>query len=121
MNMIEQIMKDPENVLLTSDTVEHAIDVVLSRCISTCPVTTPSGEFLGQITDATLIKAVVLKSSGKKIKTINDLKGMYIKSQTISKTGTLSHLITKVFKSRSQRVFVVDKKKKLLGLVSPKD
>lgn len=121
MTIIEQIMKLPKDTLLTSDTIEHGIETVLSRSLTSCAVTTAAGEFLGQITDASLVQAVILKTSGKKITLMNDIRNLYLRPVIISKTATMSQLVSKIFKAPSQRVFIVDANHKLLGLISAKD
>lgn len=121
MNIIEQIMKPPENVLTTADSIDLAIDIILSRSISTCPITNPSGEFCGQITDTSIMRAIILRSSGKKIKCLNDLKSYFLHPPTISKSDSLTKLLNKIFKAQHQRVFVVDANNKLLGIIKPKD
>lgn len=121
MNVIQTVISVPTLVLNSSDKIYDALDKMLERELSTCPVVDHNGKFLGQITDVIFIKALILIRSGKKLDYIFELSEYFLNPPTISSFSSIEEVATKIFSSKSQRIFVVDSTNKLQGVISPKN
>lgn len=120
MTPVEKIITKPKATIKINDPIVSAIKIMLKRDLSTCPVVDMNGVFLGQLTDASLIKALILIQSGIQIKTVFELRRYFLKPQTVKITSSIYEIAKKLFSSPSQRVFVIDSGNKLIGVVSPK-
>lgn len=119
--MVSSVISKPSLVINSSDKIYEALEKMLERELSTCPVVDTQGKFLGQITDSVFIKALILVRSGENLSHVFELSEHFLNPPTVSSFTSIDEIAIKIFSSQSQRIFVVDSTNKLLGVISPKN
>lgn len=121
MKIVSKLMVQPQHIIKSSDSLKKAIRVIMGRQLSVCVVKDSSGNYLGEITDSIVVRAMLMRANGVDVSKIQDLTDLLTVAPTVVRTDSLEAVISKVFKSRSQRVYVIDGRGKLLGLIRPKE
>jgi CBS-domain-containing membrane protein len=114
-------MTKPVNVIKTTDTIAMTLRMIMQRRLPTCVVTEPNGLYIGEIGDASALHLWIQLSSGRRAKYMNDVRDCLTLAPTVGKFDSIQTVVRKVFDSKSQRVYVVDARGKLNGLIRPKE
>lgn len=102
--------------------LKEALDCFIQNHLHFSPVVTPLNEVLGLLSDYELVKAAIRNflEPGRQSK-VNDLKKVLIKPDYIQEDASLHEIVKHIGKAPSHRLLVLNKNKKLTGIISPKD
>lgn len=106
----------------TSDELKHVIDLFMSNAIHCAPVLSTGGDIMGILTDVALVKASLRRyldpDKHEKVAHHGDLLEA---AMIVEDDEPLQNVVKALLKSETNRVLVVNKQQRLLGIISPKD
>ena len=109
-------------ILMSSNTIAEAVETFATKKVSSIPVQNTMGEIMGQLTDAGILRALVMHQLvPADYKVLNDCAELMEKVVFVKTTDSLTQVIQAVFKSPNRRVLVKDEGRKIYGIISPKD
>ena len=113
--------KDPIRIQ-SGWTLKEALDCFIKNNLHFAPVVTPLNEVQGLLSDYELVRSAIRNflEPGKQSK-VNDLKNLLIKPDYVQEDASLLEVVKKIGKAPSHRLLILNKNKKLTGIVSPKD
>ncbi len=106
----------------SGDTLEDIIKLFLEQGITSSPVKNPLGETLGVFTELSLLKAFMLHKTkfGKSDRVGHHIE-LFDEAVYINASAPLSEVVKLLIQSSNHRLLVQDDKKKVIGIISPKD
>lgn len=122
MKTIPELMtKDPVVIPVAND-IQKTIELFLEVGMTSVPVIDNYGKLVGTLTEMNLITAFFRLETRKdgKDKIIHHVD-LLEPIETATETDLLSDLIKKMVKAKSHRVVVLDKRGRVVGIISPKD
>jgi len=118
----KDIMTEKPVILESSTPILEAVNIFIQRKFTSVPVMTTMGDVAGQLTEAILLRALVLHQlQPTKFKILNDCLDMMEKIVYVSSEATVPTIIQAVYKSPTRRVLVKNDGRTILGIISPKD
>ena len=113
--------KDPIKIQ-SGWTLKQALDCFIQNHLHFAPVVTPLNEVLGLLSDYELVRSAIRNflEPGRTSK-VNDLKKLLIKPDYVQEEASLHEIVKRIGKAPSHRLLILNKNKKLTGIVSPKD
>lgn len=122
MIIAKDIMTHSPNHVLTSDTVQQAINIFTQNKLSTLPVLSTVGKVEGVISEISLLKAYIKIRSAKRFDDkIVDHREIIEPPITVNEKADIAMVVQAALRSPYHRVLVLDDMDHLLGVISPKD
>lgn len=122
MAIAQDLMTSAPKMIQSGDSLQDVIKLFLNLGITSSPVINPLGEILGILTELSLVKCYMLhKAKFHK----NDKVGHHIEHlrpvHYINSEASLSDVVREIIASPTNRLLVLNDKKKVVGIISPKD
>ena len=122
MNRAKDLMTPKPLTLQSGADLKDAIDLFLFSEIHCAPVITPVGDTLGMMTDHGLVKASLrLYLEAERYEKLSSHADVLEPCQFVEDDDPIQVVVTAVLKSVTRRVLVLNKQKRLIGIISPKD
>ena len=122
MAVAKKYMTENPITLGSGDTLQQAVELFADKGIGSAVVITPLGEVLGNMTELSLVKALVMSQVTKDAnQKINYYKEILEKIHFVDEDGHVSDVLKSLIQSTSHRVLVKDSKGKMTGIITPKD
>jgi predicted transcriptional regulator len=122
MNHAKDLMTKDPIVIQSGWEIREAIHVFQEHNIHSAPVVTPLGEVLGMMTELSLVKASLRNylDSGKSEKVVHHsdiLEAAFF----VNEEDSVGEVVKAMFQAPHHRILVMNKNKKIVGFISPKD
>lgn len=99
----------------------EAVEFFNKHRVSSAPVQNPVGQILGQLTEMSLVKAVVHSRADNNFKKVIHAEAMFEPVTVVSDEDPIAVVLKSIVRSSTHRALVKDKKQKIVGIISPKD
>lgn len=122
MAIAQDLMTSEPKMIQSGDTLLDVIKLFLSLGITSSPVINPLGEILGILTELSLVKCYMLHKA--KFHTNNKVGHHLSHLQPVHyiyAEASLSEVVKEIIASPTNRLLVLNDKKKVVGIISPKD
>jgi CBS domain-containing protein len=122
MDKAKDLMTPNPTCLKLGDTVRQALRLILQLNVHSLPVLSPSGQPVGILTEQSLVKAIVLAhGSGSLDVEIKSVASILDPVSLVTENESFIKLTHKLIAAQVNRLLVVDKDEKLIGIISPRD
>jgi CBS domain-containing protein len=114
----QDIMSTKLVTLKVGDTVEDALKALINRKITGLPVVDQKGRMVGVLSDLDLIRQL---SGGEKTQAFHAPIQFTKEAFSLPPTAPLETIVKHLLASKFRRIPIVDKKRKLVGIVTRRD
>lgn len=122
MRLAKDLMTAKPMVLQSGAEVSEALTLFNEHSVHFVPIVTPMQEVLGLLSDFALAKACLLNyMSPQKSNKIISHKELLTEASYVDENETLEVVMRHLSKAPSNRLLVMNKQKRLVGVISPKD
>lgn len=122
MRTIPNLMTPNPKMIGSGSTLKDVLHLFLENGITSSPVINPLGEIMGMLSEITLLKAFMLHKT-KFLK--SDKVGHHLELLDpvayVQITATLAEVLKQMLATPTHRILVQNEKKKIVGIISPKD
>jgi PAS domain S-box-containing protein len=116
------LMTPNPKMIASGENLHDVVRLFLTLGISTSPVINPMGEILGVLTELALVKAFMLhKAKFHSHDKIGHHIELLAPASYIRTNSSLGEIIKEIINSPTNRLLVKDDRKKIVGIISPKD
>ena len=122
MRTANDLMTPNPKMIASGENLQDVVRLFLNLGVSSSPVVSPMGEILGMLTELALVKAFMLhKAKFHTHDKIGHHTELLLPPAFISSKASLGEIIKEIINSPTNRLLVKDERKKIVGIISPKD
>ncbi|MCM2282200.1 MAG: PAS domain S-box protein [Bdellovibrionaceae bacterium] len=122
MNQAKDVMTAQPLTIPSSTELKDTIELFMTSSIHCAPVLDANGDVMGLLTDVSLVKASLRRYlDPEKHEKVAHHQDLMEPAMTVEEDESLQGVVKAMLKSSTHRVVVLNKQRRLIGIISPKD